>query len=77
MVPGQVRGVPAHDSPGGLSQGRRIPVPVSLVAVAALLLSVRSSLTAESLIGYASVLALVGVAAMEYRLGWKRPLSRG
>ena len=54
-----------------------IAVPISLVAVAALVLSVRSSVTAESLIGYASVLALLGVAALEYRLSWKRPFGRG
>ena len=53
-----------------------IAVPVSLVAVAALVLSVRSSVTAESIIGYVSVLALTAVAALEYRLTWKRLLGR-
>jgi hypothetical protein len=53
-----------------------IAVPVSLVAVAALVLSVRSSVSAESLIGYASVLALLGVAALEYRITWKRLFGR-
>jgi hypothetical protein len=54
-----------------------IAVPVSLVAVAAFVLSVRSSVTAESIIGYVSVLALLAVAALEYRLSWKRLLGRG
>lgn len=54
-----------------------IAVPVSLVAVAALVLSVRSSVSAESLIGYASVAALLGVAALEYRITWKRLFGRG
>ena len=53
-----------------------IAVPVSLIAVAAVVLSVRSSVNAESLIGYASVLALLGMAAMEYRINWRRPFGR-
>jgi hypothetical protein len=53
-----------------------IAVPVSLVAVAALVLSFRSSVSAESLIGYASVFALLCVAALEYRISWKRLFGR-
>jgi hypothetical protein len=53
-----------------------IAVPVSLLAVAALVLSFRSSVTAESLIGFGSVFALLSVAALEYRLSWKRLFSR-
>lgn len=53
-----------------------IAVPVSLIAVAALLLSFRSSINAESLIGFASVFALLSVAALEYRISWKRLFSR-
>lgn len=54
-----------------------VAVPVSLVvAVAALLLSFRASVTAESLIGYASVLGLLGVAALDYRISWKRIFGR-
>jgi hypothetical protein len=53
-----------------------LAVPVSLLAVAALVLSVRSSVNAESLIGYGSVLALLAVAALEYRISWKRLLGR-
>jgi hypothetical protein len=53
-----------------------IAVPVSLIAVAALLLSFRSSINAESLLGFASVFALLGVAALEYRISWKRLFSR-
>lgn len=52
-------------------------VPVSLVAVAALVLSLRSSVSVESLIGYGSVLALLSVAALEYRITWKRLFGRG
>lgn len=53
-----------------------LAVPISLIAVAALLLSVRSSVTAESLIGFASVLALLSVAALEYRISWRRLFGR-
>ena len=53
-----------------------LAVPVSVIAVAALLLSVRSSVTAESLIGYASVFALLCMATLEYRINWRRPFGR-
>ena len=53
-----------------------IAVPFGLVAIAALVLSVRSSVSAESLIGYASVAALLGVFALEYRITWKRLFGR-
>jgi len=53
-----------------------IAVPVSLIAVAALVLSFRSSINAESLLGFASVFALLGVAALEYRISWKRLFGR-
>ncbi len=48
----------------------------SLVAVAALLLSFRSPITAEAAVGYTSVLALLGMAALEYRINWKRLFGR-
>jgi len=47
-----------------------------VVVSAALLLSFRPPVTAESIVGYLSVLALVGVAAMEYGFNWKRTLGR-
>ena len=53
-----------------------IAVPTSLIAVAALVLSFRASVNAEALIGYATVFALVGVAALEYRVSWKRLFGR-
>lgn len=53
-----------------------VAVPFGLVAVTALLLSFRSSMSAESLIGYASVAALLCVAALEYRISWKRLFGR-
>lgn len=53
-----------------------LAVPVSLVAVATLLLSFRSLVSAESLIGYASVFALLSVTALEYGISWKRLFGR-
>ena len=53
-----------------------VAVPFGAVAVTALLLSLRSSVSAESLIGYAGVAALLAVAALEYRITWKRLFGR-
>lgn len=53
-----------------------IAAPLSLIAVAAIALSYRFSVTAESAIGYFSVLALLAVMALEYRITWKRLFSR-
>ena len=53
-----------------------VAVPVSFVAVAALVLSLRSSSTAESVLGYGSVFALLCLMALEYRINWKRLFSR-
>lgn len=53
-----------------------IAVPVALVAIAALVLSFRSPVTAETMIGFASVLGLLGVASLEYRISWKRLFGR-
>ena len=46
------------------------------MAVAALVLSFRSSVSVESLIGYLSVFALLAVAALEYRITWRRLFGR-
>lgn len=43
----------------------------TLVASAAFLLSSQSQIGVEALVGYGSVIALLGVAALEYRIGWK------
>lgn len=53
-----------------------LAVLLGLIAAAALMLSIRSQVSVESVIGYASVLALLGMAASEYRLGWKGLFSR-
>ena len=51
-------------------------VSLSLIAIAAIVLSFRSSVDADSVIGYGSVLALLGMAALEYRISWKRLFGR-
>jgi len=48
----------------------------SVIALAALLLSFRSPVAVENLIGYGSVFALLAVMAVEYRIDWKRVFSR-
>lgn len=46
------------------------------IAVAALLLSLRTSVDADTIVGFGSVIALLGVAAVEYRINLKRVFSR-
>jgi hypothetical protein len=48
----------------------------SALVATAYLLSFRSPVPAESIVGYASVLALLGMASLEYRLNWKRLFGR-
>lgn len=48
----------------------------AFIAAAALVLSFRSPVTADSLVGYASVFALVAMAALEYRINWRRLFGR-
>ena len=49
---------------------------LGVTAAATLLLSVRSHVSVESIVGFGSILALLGVFAMEYRLTWKEILGR-
>ena len=53
-----------------------IAVTLGVIVPAALLLSFRSLVTTESVVGYVSVLALVAVAALEYGVNWKRLFDR-
>jgi uncharacterized membrane protein YebE (DUF533 family) len=64
------------ESRNNMNKNILIAVPFGLGAIAALVLSFRSPVTAESLIGYASVLGLLSVAALEYRISWKRLFGR-
>lgn len=52
-----------------------LAVLLGVTAAAALLLSSRTQVTVDSAIGYACVFALAGVAALEYRINWKRLFS--
>jgi hypothetical protein len=46
------------------------------IAVAAYLLSAQSPVSVEELVGYGSVLSLLGVAALEYRINWRGLVGR-
>lgn len=58
------------------TQQNVIAVTLSAVAVAALVLSFRYSVDAASVVGFGSVFALLGMAALEYRINWKRLFQR-
>lgn len=49
---------------------------LGIPAAALLLLSFRSQVSVESIVGFLCVLAVVGVAIMEYRITWKWILGR-
>lgn len=53
-----------------------LAVTLGVIVSAALLLSFRSLITAEAIVGYLSVLALLGLASLEYRINWKRLFNR-
>lgn len=58
---------------------KNIIVPAALLLsllATALLLSFRSPVTAETILGGAAVLGLLSVAALEYRINWARLLGR-
>lgn len=46
------------------------------IAVAAYLLSAQSPVSVEELVGYGSVLSLLAVAALEYRINWRGLVGR-
>ncbi len=52
-----------------------LAVPFGLLATA-LVLSFASSLPAEAVIGFAAVLVVLRIAAMEYRITWKSLFGR-
>jgi len=47
-----------------------------VIAVVAIVLSLRVPVSPDSLAGFASVLMLLGIAALEYRLSWKTLFGR-
>jgi len=53
-----------------------VAVPLILMVIAALVLSSRFPVTAESAIGYISVFSLLAFVALEYRITWKRLFGR-
>lgn len=47
-----------------------------VIALAAIVLSFRYLASADSILGFAGVVAILGIAALEYRLSWKRVFGR-
>lgn len=54
----------------------KIAVIPGVLAVAVVLLALVSPFSADGVAGYGTVLFLVGIAAVEYRINWKRFLRR-
>ncbi len=48
----------------------------SAIALAAVVLSLRSPVNVETLVGYGSVLMLLAFVGLEYRFNWKRVFGR-
>lgn len=65
-------GQPKSESPSNMKNVILLAVTLGVIAPAALLLSFRSLVTTESVVGYFSVIALLAVAALEYGVNWKR-----
>jgi hypothetical protein len=53
-----------------------IAVIPGVIVAAALVLSFRSPVSAESLVGFGAVFALIALLALEYRFNWKNLLGR-
>lgn len=51
-------------------------VLLGVLAAAVKLLSVRSPVSVDSVVGYGCILMLLGLAAMEYRITWKQLFGR-
>ena len=49
---------------------------LGITAAAVLVLSVRSRVGLDSIVGFGSIVMLLGVAAMEYRITWKSAFGR-
>lgn len=49
---------------------------LGISAAAVLVLSVSSHVSVDQIVGFGSILALLAVAAMEYRITWKEILGR-
>jgi len=51
-------------------------VTLGAPAAAALLLFLRYSIGLDGFVGYAAVLGIAGLVAMEYGISWKKPFGR-
>lgn len=59
-----------------MKQNIILAVLASVLAVTALMLSFRASVSPDSIIGWGAVITLLAVAALEYRISWKRLFGR-
>lgn len=59
-----------------MKNNKLVLAALPVIAIAAILLSIRSPIGAETLVGYASVLALIAVMTLEYRINWRRVFGR-
>jgi hypothetical protein len=73
---GRVSQLGQTKSRNNMKTNTQIAVLLGLTTVAAIVLSLRSQPSVETVIGYASVLALLGVAASEYRIRWRQLFGR-
>lgn len=47
-----------------------------IIALAAIVLSFRASVSAETLVAYVSVVSILALGALDYRVSWSRVLGR-
>ncbi len=53
-----------------------VATTLGVIALVAIVLFLRASVNVETLVAYVSVLSLVALAALDYRVRWTRVLSR-
>ena len=59
-----------------MKNNKLVLAALPVVVIAAILLSFQSPVGAETLVGYGSVLALIAVMTLEYRINWRRVFGR-
>ena len=62
----------------GVMKNTNLPVAAisGVIAIAAIVISLRAPVNVETFIAYGSVLSLLALAALDYRVRWTRVLSR-
>jgi hypothetical protein len=67
---------PAHNTTHMKTNTHLRAVIPGVLAIAAFVLLLRAPVSADSLFGFLSVLTLLGIAALEYRVSWRRVFGR-